>query len=96
MHATIRHYVPGDATAEVSVRAWRDLATALGTEAGFISCAVMATGNGGFAAIAFFDDAASLARADPHFEGFLAQPGAGPGWILVQHNNGEVVAQRGL
>jgi heme-degrading monooxygenase HmoA len=96
MHATIRHYAPGAGSGEEGVRAWRALAAALSGEAGFISCAVLATGDGGLAAISFFDDAASLAAADRKIEGWLAERAADLARLLVQVASGEVVAQRGL
>ena len=96
MHATIRHYAPGAGSGEEGVLAWRALAAALSGEAGFISCAVLATGDGGLAAISFFDDAATLAAADRRIEDWLAKRAGELAPRVVQVTSGEVVAQRGL
>jgi hypothetical protein len=96
MHATIRHYAPGTGSGEDGAHAWRALATALSSEAGFISCAVLATGDGRLAAISFFDDAATLAAADRRIEDWLAVLAGNLAPLLVQVTSGEVVAQRGL
>jgi hypothetical protein len=73
MHATIRHFAPGAGSREDWVHAWRALASALSGEAGFISCAVLATGDEGLAAITLFDDATSLVAADRRIEDWLAE-----------------------
>jgi hypothetical protein len=78
------------------VRLWRALADLLAQEDGFISCAVLKTGDGELAAISAFDDAASLAAADRKVESWLAEWEAGLARLLVQVERGEVVAQRGL
>lgn len=96
MHATIRHYAPGAGSGEDRVQAWRALATVLSGEAGFISCAVLATDDGGLAAISIFDDAATLAVADRRVEDWLAARASGLARQLAQVTTGEVVAQRGL
>jgi hypothetical protein len=96
MHATIRHYAPSAGLEENRVHAWRALAAALREETGFISCAVLATRDGGLAAITLFDDAASLAAADRRIEGWLAEREGGLGRLLLQVTSGEVVAQCGL
>lgn len=96
MHATIRRYAPGAGLGEDGVHAWRALATWLSREAGFISCAVLATGDGGLAAISIFDDAATLAAADRRVEAWLAARAGERAPLLVQAATGEVVAQRGL
>src|SRR5262245_49005390 len=96
VHATIRHYAPGVGLANANVQPWRGLAAALGGEPGLIPCAVVATRDGGIAAITLFDDAASLAGADRWIEGWLAKRGPDLGWLQVQVITGEVVAQRGL
>lgn len=96
MHATIRRYGAGPSVSGDPVRAWRALAARLGQEPGFVSCAVLAAEGGVFAAVTFFDDAASLAAADGLVERWLAahlgpSMGRPPPPIT-----GEVVAQRGL
>jgi hypothetical protein len=96
MHATIRHYAAGAGSGEDGVHAWRAFAAALSGEAGFISCAVLATGDGGLAAISIFDDAGTLAVADRRVEGWLADRAGDLAPLLVQVTSGEVVAQRGL
>jgi hypothetical protein len=96
MHATIRHYAPGAGSGEDGVHAWRALAAALSGEGGFISCAVLTTGDGGLAAISLFDDAATLAAADRRVEDWLAARAGDLAGRLVQVTSGEIVAQRGL
>jgi hypothetical protein len=96
MHATIRRYAPADGSAEVGIRAWRALAVVLGAEDGFVSCAVLETGDGSLVAITLFDDVASLAAADRRIENWLAAQETKLAWLLVQVITGEVVAQRGL
>jgi hypothetical protein len=96
MHATIRHYVPGVESSQDWLHVWRALATALNGAAGFISFAVVATGDGGLAAITLFDDATSLAAADRWIEGWLADQKADLGRFQIHIATGEVVAQRGL
>jgi len=96
MHATIRHYAPGSGSGEDGAKSWRALAAWLSREAGFISCAVLATGDGGLAAISVFDDAGTLAQADRRAEEWLATRAGEPAPLLVQVATGEVVAQRGL
>jgi hypothetical protein len=96
MYATIRRYRPGAGSKDTGVRAWRALAVFLAQEDGFISCAVLETGDGELTAITFFDDAASLAAADHKVEAWLAEEQAGLARLLVHVTTGEVVAQRGL
>jgi hypothetical protein len=96
MHASIRHYRPGAGSGDARVRLWRALVDLLAQEEGFISCAVLETGDGELAAISFFDDAASLAAADRKIESWLATWEGGLARLLVQVTSGEVVAQRGL
>lgn len=96
MHATIRRYAPGSGSAEDGAKSWRALAARLSRETGFISCAVLATGDGGLAAISIFDDAATLAVADRRVEEWLATGAGELAPLLVQVATGEVVAQRGL
>jgi hypothetical protein len=96
MHVTIRHYAPGAGSGEDRVHAWRVLATMLSGEAGFISCAVVETDNGGLAAVSLFDDVASLMAADRRLDDWLAEHGGDLALRLVQVTSGEVVAQRGL
>jgi hypothetical protein len=96
MYATIRHYAPGTGTEEDRLRSWRALATLLSGEAGFISCAVLATGDGGLATISIFDDAVTLAVADRRFDDWLAARTGDTMPLVVQVTSGEVVAQRGL
>ena len=96
MHATIRRYEAGALLPGDPLRAWRAVAARLGQEPGFVSCAVLASVSGGYAAISFFDDAASLEAADHLTEGLVkSHVGAlaGPPSELI---TGEVVAQRGL
>jgi hypothetical protein len=96
MHATIRRYGPGAGAGDARVRAWRALAALLAREDGFVSCAVLETGDGELAVISFFDDATSLAAADRKIESWLATWEGGLGRLLVQVTSGEVIAQRGL
>ena len=96
MHAMIRRYAARDGAMEAGIRAWRALAARLGGEAGFVSCAVLAAGDGELVAIALFDDAPSLAAADQRIAGWRAEREAGLARLLVQVTTGEVVAQRGL
>lgn len=78
------------------MQSWRTLASLLSGESGFISCAVLATGDGGLAAISIFDDAATLALADRQIEAWLAARAGDLAQNLVKVTTGEVVAQRGL
>ena len=96
MHATIRRYGPGAGAEDARVRAWRALAVILAREDGFISCAVLETGDGELTAITFFDDAASLTAGDRKVESWLAEREGDLARLLVQVASGEVVAQRGL
>ena len=97
MYATIRCRTRGDRTDDDLAREGRALGALLGTAPGFVACLLLATPDG-CAAIGIFEDAASLAAADPLVAGWdwdppgEAKPWDGPlGWLT-----GEVVAQRGL
>jgi hypothetical protein len=94
MHAPIRRYGRGAGAPEAGVRTRRAPATLLRNEDSFVSCAVLASDDGGLAGVTLFDGAATPAAADRRVEGWLAARASDLARLLVQVTTGEVVARR--
>ncbi len=96
MHALIRHDADLSRSVDETVRAGRTLSAALGDVAGFISCALLDTGDGGLVSIAICDGPAGLDEAlrllDAWLADHLAPTPAHPTTVIT----GEVIVQRGL
>jgi hypothetical protein len=96
LYAMIRHDAQVAWTVDDRARAGRSLTAALGDVAGFISCALLDTGDGGLVSIAVYEDAAGLAVArqivDRWLTGRIASSSPNPAMLIT----GEIVVQRGL
>jgi hypothetical protein len=96
MFATIRHDPDATWAADELARAGRSLTAALGDVAGFISCALLDTGDGGLVSIAICEDRVGLEEArqilDRWLSAHLAPAPGDPGTVI----SGEVIVQRGL
>jgi hypothetical protein len=96
MHASIRHDLGSGWTVEETVRAGRALTAALGRVPGFISCALVETGDGGLTSICICEDQTGLEEARTLLADWLATalvPADGsPPRVIT----GEVIVQKGL
>lgn len=96
MYAAIRHDVDASWTVEETVRAGRSLTAAFGDVAGFISYALLDTGDGGLVSITICEDQAALKEAHQVLNlwlaGHLAPSPGNPATVIT----GEVIVQRGL
>ena len=96
LHATICRYDGVTASIDEVMRAGRQLASALSEAPGFVSYAVLDTGDGLLVSVTVFDDPINLAAADhliarwvaEHLAALLSRP---PKVIA-----GEIIVQRGM
>ena len=96
MYASIGHYADmGAATDDVIQRAWQ-LAVALSTATGFVSYALLDTGNGALTSITVFESRTELEAGNDLIGAWMAEhlPNRQqtPMWLEI----GEIVQQRGM
>ncbi|MGD9891853.1 MAG: hypothetical protein AB7R89_08885 [Dehalococcoidia bacterium] len=96
LYAMIQHDTKAAWTVDDRGSAGRALTAALGDVAGFISCALLDTGDGGVVSIAIYEEAAGLEEArqivDRWIAGHLDSTSSDPATLIT----GEVIVQRGL
>jgi hypothetical protein len=96
MYATIWHRERGMASTNDLALAGHALGLRLGAAPGFITCLLVETTDGGYAAIGVFDDPASLAAADELIAAWSPAEFPAPWATPARRLTGEIVAQKGL
>jgi hypothetical protein len=96
MFVTIRwHGRVAGSPADVA-RGGRELAAVLGQAPGFVSFALLETGDGAFASICVFESRAALERADRLHDRWTAEREARTPLPAGRLTRGEIVAQKGI
>jgi hypothetical protein len=96
MFVTIRHDAQASWDTEATVHSGRSLTAALGDIPGFISCALLDTGDSGMVSIVICEDTTGLEGARHLLDGWLEEHLTRSPHHAATTLMGEVIVQRGL